>query len=470
MKLKIIVSISFIFLVCQSIDGPPEVPKETGWEFERIFEKIDNSKQKRIFVYQVSNNEENPKQNSLIYSLLEKEVVGRKNVVLIDGQKLKKYAFHSPELSNQQLLNELRYKADYLFRIEDKKDTYTFTLIKVNDGTILSQEKVPVSIIKENYSVLRVFFATDRKVKYSDANKVSFDNELSTITYGFCDVSIPSGHKRGKIETPILDYEFLENQNRHVILRETNILENTEFFEFLKKKIENTNDKTAIIFIHGYNVNFSTAAKRTAQIAFDINFRGVPVFFSWPSKESWYKYPVDKETIETSKINLRDFLREFYTRAELEKVYIVAHSMGTKAVADIYAFHKDSIPNFKEKTKEIILASPDIDIDYFQSNIIPTFIQNGPNITVYSSKNDKALINSKRYNGHERVGESIRIFPLIETIDASDVDTDFLGHSKFSESYQLLNDIHYVLKGIRPQLRDLKPIHNMNGEYWKIIN
>ena len=37
--------------------------------------------------------------------------------------------------------------------------------------------------------------------------------------------------------------------------------------------------KDVIIFIHGYNVDFAGAAKRAAQLAYDIQFDGVMSFF-----------------------------------------------------------------------------------------------------------------------------------------------------------------------------------------------
>jgi esterase/lipase superfamily enzyme len=38
----------------------------------------------------------------------------------------------------------------------------------------------------------------------------------------------------------------------------------------------------ALIFVHGYNMSFDNAARRAAQIAYDINFDGATFLFSWP--------------------------------------------------------------------------------------------------------------------------------------------------------------------------------------------
>ncbi|WP_429550866.1 alpha/beta hydrolase [Paraburkholderia sp. MM5477-R1] len=38
------------------------------------------------------------------------------------------------------------------------------------------------------------------------------------------------------------------------------------------------------LFIRGFKVGFVDAARRTAQMAYDLGFDGAPVFFSWPSQ------------------------------------------------------------------------------------------------------------------------------------------------------------------------------------------
>jgi esterase/lipase superfamily enzyme len=36
--------------------------------------------------------------------------------------------------------------------------------------------------------------------------------------------------------------------------------------------------KDAFVFIHGYNVSFEDAARRTGQFAYDLKFVGAPIF------------------------------------------------------------------------------------------------------------------------------------------------------------------------------------------------
>ena len=47
----------------------------------------------------------------------------------------------------------------------------------------------------------------------------------------------------------------------------------------------------------------------------------------------------------------------------------------------------------------------------------------------------------KKIHGNARAGEPLLIVPGLDTMDASLIATDFLGHSYFRESWPLLSDI-----------------------------
>ena len=62
----------------------------------------------------------------------------------------------------------------------------------------------------------------------------------------------------------------------------------------------------ALLFVHGYNVTFESALYRTAQIAFDLEFDGVPFLFSWPSKGDFQSYRADLDRANGCKRHLQD--------------------------------------------------------------------------------------------------------------------------------------------------------------------
>lgn len=86
-------------------------------------------------------------------------------------------------------------------------------------------------------------------------------------------------------------------------------------------RIKASTGKRAFIFVHGYNVTFEDAAKRTAQISYDLAFDGAPIFYSWPSQR--LPTPLgytDEQNSEWSQANLRSFLSDFFTQSDAQDV------------------------------------------------------------------------------------------------------------------------------------------------------
>ncbi|MCB0434078.1 MAG: alpha/beta hydrolase, partial [Mangrovimonas sp.] len=196
--------------------------------------------------------------------------------------------------------------------------------------------------------------------------------------------------------------------------------------------------------------SFADAAKRTAQISYDLKFDGEAVFYSWPSKESVAEYTRDESNIEWAQHDLELFLTDYISKSGAEEIYLVAHSMGnrglTRAITNVIKEH----PEYKEKIKEIILAAPDIDADVFKRDIAPKMIQTIQKpITLYVSSDDLALKASKEVHGYARAGDSgdgLVVINGIETVDATGIDTSFLSHSYFADTSSIIADIFDLIK------------------------
>ena len=74
----------------------------------------------------------------------------------------------------------------------------------------------------------------------------------------------------------------------------------------------------ALIFVHGFNVSFDNALFRAAQIAYDLNFDGPGVSFSWPSRGqagtlgsilAIRHYPYDRESADETVQYFVDFIK-----------------------------------------------------------------------------------------------------------------------------------------------------------------
>ncbi|HEX2584807.1 MAG TPA: alpha/beta hydrolase, partial [Steroidobacteraceae bacterium] len=230
--------------------------------------------------------------------------------------------------------------------------------------------------------------------------------------------------------------------------------------------------KSAFLFVHGYNVTFEDAARRTAQMSYDLSFDGAPVFYSWPSKGATSAYTIDEQNVEWAQANLRDFLEDFFNRSDAINIYLIAHSMGNRALTRALASLLHDKPEIKDRLKEVILTAPDIDADVFKRDIAPALAAAGRPITLYASSKDLALVASKKVHGYPRAGDSgqgLIITPGIETIDATQVDTSLLGHSYFADEKSVLSDMYYLIgTGERASQRfGLNGIDTDAGRYWQ---
>ncbi len=190
-----------------------------------------------------------------------------------------------------------------------------------------------------------------------------------------------------------------------------------------------------LIYVHGFNQTFETAALDAAHLADGISFRGQTMVFSWPSKAGLFDYAYDRESAMWSRDDFERVLQSVVTTPSAGRVHIVAHSMGTmltlESLRQLYARDSDTVA---DKIGAVVFASPDIDMDVFSSAINRI----GPlarKITVITATNDRALALSGRIaGGMTRVGaaEKAAIERLgVRVIDASQEGWGIINHDLF---------------------------------------
>ena len=408
-------------------------------------------------------------------------------------------------------------------------------------------EALEKNVLVSNYAVVKVYFATDRQRdlgkpparrfsgQRSNAGSVNSGSsvggpDLGPLSYGSCDVSIPRDHRMGQLESPSLwRLEWREDPAKHVVLLDAEVQDRDHFFAALKTQVRASAGKSAFIFVHGYNVTFEDAARRTGQMAYDLGFDGAPVFYSWPSQGdiagytidenniewstphimafladflastdaarrtgqmaydlgfdgapvfySWPSrggvagYTIDENNIEWSTPHLTAFLADFLASTEAAQVYLVGHSMGSRGLARAVTDLLAAQPQLAQKITEIILSAPDIDAAIFKHDIAPKLAGARNPVTLYASSQDLALAASKAVHGYARAGDSgagMLIVAGVETIDATGVDTSFMKHSYFAEKRSALSDMFYLIRGqARADQRFLDPVDTLAGRYWR---
>jgi esterase/lipase superfamily enzyme len=333
----------------------------------------------------------------------------------------------------------------------------------------------PVASGNQNYARMRVFYATDRRPAsdFATADQADkYTGDRGPMAYGQAFVSIPRGHIAGELEAPsIFRLEFREDPEKHVVLLQTTPQPKEVFLKAMRARVASSKGKNAFIFVHGYNVAFADAARRTAQLAYDLSFDGAPVFFSWPSQASLQGYTVDEANIEWATSHIKQFIVDAAEKSGADNLYLVGHSMGNRGLTRALAAIVLERPDLRGRFREIILAAPDVDAEVFRNDLAPALTKAGKRVTLYASSKDMALKASKEVHGYPRAGDAadgILVMPGIDTIDASNVDDSMLAHSYFVESIPVIRDIANMLrKGQSTTERGaLKMIKARNGVHW----
>lgn len=311
----------------------------------------------------------------------------------------------------------------------------------------------PGGVSPDGYILKRVLYGTNRRRSGELKPNKFFGSKRGGLQTGYCMVSIPDRHVTGNLEAPSWTrLEFTEDPKKHVVLMQVEPASRNGFSSLLKEEVSSGPKKKAFVFVHGYNVSFKDAARRTAQLAHDLEFKGAPIFFSWPSRSDVKLYFEDRNDNEWSRPDLRKFLKAVIMQSEAEEVYIIAHSMGNLVTATVLADVHDSLgSSHRDKIKTVILAAPDIDAETFKRDIAPELAETGIPITVYTSKRDKALLASEKVWDNQRVGqnaEALAGLPGIDAVDSSSAVTDYLHHGYFGDHTRLLRDMNHVFSGV----------------------
>src|SRR4029078_5881722 len=128
------------------------------------------------------------------------------------------------------------------------------------------------------------------------------------------------------------------------------------------------------------------------QLEVDLQFKGVPMFFSWPSAGNTWGYPRDEVLVERRQPHLTAFVKDVLRNADVQNVYLIAHSMGNRALTRALLDVQTTNPQLVAKVREVIMAAPDIDAATFKDDIAPRMIAamagTTTHATLYASSRD----------------------------------------------------------------------------------
>ena len=341
-------------------------------------------------------------------------------------------------------------------------------------ASLSSGETIP----DRNQVVVEVLYATDRKVDNPNRVIDYYGGERGELRYGTCQVVVNT-QKNGI--TSYADMQLWHLDNSYPLYGETELRQIKElspdaFTDYLSTRLAQTEDKSALIFIHGFAKKFERAARTTAKLTYELSYQGIPILYSWPSNGSPAAYTGDMASMDWSTPHLQQFLDRLSTQHDVETIHLIAHSLGNRGLLNaLKGLINSSSPVKQWKFGEVILVAPDVDKDIFERDIAPQITQTNSRITLYVSSVDFPLLVSRKLNLYPRVGDSRDkppVFSGIETIDASQAISMQMGHTYYRKDPSVLSDLYFLINkrqgaDERPTLRatDLP-----EGRYWQVID
>lgn len=195
-----------------------------------------------------------------------------------------------------------------------------------------------------------------------------------------------------------------------------------------------------LVFVHGFDVRFRGAARRAAQLAYDLGWEGRVAFFSWPSLGT---YGGDEVRVLHAATALKDWLVELALQGTT--VHVLAHSLGARAVTTALRAlaNEEDPPSFGH----VVLVAPDIAADDFTDAIAPAIAPLVERITVYASAHERALHYDLDADSVGDTEEGVTLSEHFDTIDASAVNTSLLGHARLDDRESVVTDIAALLNG-----------------------
>ena len=300
-----------------------------------------------------------------------------------------------------------------------------------------------------------------------------FSGGRGELQFGYAEVSIPDRHRRGRLEQPPWYLPLVkEKPGHHVALLDLTVVREGQFSDHVRTAAGSGGMQQVLVFIHGYSVSFESAARRVAQLCYDLQFRGIPVLYSWPSTGRWYSYTVDEANVESTVADFLRFMALIRSLLPGGKVHLLAHSMGNRLLRDYVEQAKGEGEERAARLGEVIMAAPDVDAQVFR-NTRPVAWETADHFTLYASSRDWPLRLSKLVHGYDRAGDSgdkLVIIDRVDAIDATRVGTSLFGHSYYCDAASILSDVFLLLRqglapGERPALAERRRDQAVYWEY-----
>ena len=277
----------------------------------------------------------------------------------------------------------------------------------------------------------------------------------------------------------------------------------TAFRTELRRQLERSPSKKVVLYVHGFNETFATAAYTTAELCHFLGRENVCAFFTWPASSSGFfltSYTTTTEAAVYAVNHLRKAIRMIARTPGVESIELIGHSRGSAVLLDAFrelvgeAVVYGITPAEHIKIDNVILIAPDIDVDVGRQKI--TYLESDPDLlthwaedeippiingrfTIYSSPDDEALSVSRfLFRSRSRVGQvSAEQIPLelqreaakwgkLDVIIYRGERTDQYGHSYYVSNPQVSSDLIQLIRYGKSLGDPERPLQRLGPIVW----
>lgn len=277
---------------------------------------------------------------------------------------------------------------------------------------------------------VRIFFASNRR---HDASEVllsdQFANSVDEQNKIRCGELIPSrtGHI-GRITRPLS------------MTRGSFVLEGDACISLIGAATKEVGGPL-LVYVHGYRNSFKKAIKTGLAFARDVKSKGVVLIWSWPSAAELSSYMVDSERVVVSEPSFRSLVSELSAAIGGARIDFLAHSMGSRFVADLMRDHWIGRP------AAVVMAAADVSRRFLSQAVKKA---GSASVSLFATESDRALKIAQFLYGEPRAGRAEPIFLMkgMDTINLSAFDTMWsINHRHMFFQPEVVKDLMVLFKG-----------------------
>lgn len=282
-----------------------------------------------------------------------------------------------------------------------------------------------------------IFVGTTRTPDTADFGFGRAD-ELSFMRY---DISIPEDREPGELSWPPRNRK--PDPARDFLTAKQFIYTTPQVFRSaLAQEVRKQNQTSAVVYVHGFNVNMAEGVYRFVQMHHDLEVPAIAVHYSWPSRGSALGYIHDRDSALFARRGLEELLNEVAASGTSE-ITIISHSLGASLTMEaLRQMALEGDTRVLNRIRGVVLIQPDIDVDVFRSQARDIGQLPQP-FVIFGSSGDRVLNISARVSGaSERLG-NLSDVSRIADLEVTYVDTkDFAtgsGHMNLATNPALIS-------------------------------